>query len=162
MGAVHDFSTLVIDQPSLTDTLFSGSTLENNTTYYWHLSASNVAGESEFSEIWSFTTSTSTAVDWEISAITKGYALWPAYPNPFNPLTKFTYNLPENAEVSLVIYNSMGQFIQELVSGHCQAGEYEVTWDGRDERGAPVAGGLYICHLKTGSVVLTQIILLIR
>lgn len=157
-----DFSTLVINQTSLADTKFSVSALEYNTTYFWRISASNVAGEGEFSEVWSFITSSPTAVDGLISSIPKRYALLPAYPNPFNPITTITYHLPEKADVSLVIYNCMGQFVQELESGHQQAGEYMAIWDGRNNRGSPVTSGLYICHFKTGSRAFTQKILLMR
>lgn len=157
-----DFSTLVIDQTNLTDSIFSASALENNTTYYWRVSACNVAGEGAFSDVWSFTTCSPSAVERKLSSIPKRYALLPAYPNPFNPKTTITYHLPEKAEVSLVIYNSIGQSVQELVSGHRQAGEYTVTWDGRDNRGVPVTSGLYLCHFKSGNNSFTQKILLMR
>ena len=157
-----DFSALVIDQTSLTDTLFSASALENNTVYYWCVSASNAAGEGVLSEVWNFSTSSPTAVDGKIDAIPEHYALLPAYPNPFNPKTTIIYYLPESAEVSLIIYNSMGQFVLELVSSYQHAGEYTVTWDGRNNLGVPVTSGLYFCHFKSGNNAFTQQIMLVR
>ena len=157
-----DFSALVIDQTSLTDTLFSASALENNTVYYWCVSASNAAGEGVLSEVWNFSTSSPTAVDGKIDAIPEHYALLPAYPNPFNPKTTIIYHLPESAEVSLIIYNSMGQFVLELVSSYQHAGEYTVTWDGRNNLGVPVTSGLYFCHFKSGNNAFTQQIMLVR
>lgn len=161
VSGVFDFTDLFVSKTG-TDTALTLTGFEKSTTYYWRVSASNVAGESVFSDEWSFITCSPSAVDGKISSIPKHYALLPAYPNPFNPKTTITYHLPEKAEISLVIYNSMGQSIQELVSGQRQAGEYTVTWDGRDSRGAPVASGLYICLFKTGSRVFTQKILLMR
>ena len=157
-----DFSTLVVDQTSLADTLFSATTLENNTTYYWRVCACNVAGQGVYSDVWSFTTSSSSAIERRIGSIPERYALLPAYPNPFNPMTTITVHLPENAEVSIVVYNSTGQSVRELVSGLRQAGEYRVIWDGRDHHGAPIPSGLYICRFKTGGRVFTQKILLMH
>lgn len=158
----RDFASLIIDQTELADTLFLASVLENDTTYHWRVSASNVAGEGIYSEIWSFTTSSTSDVDGKINFIPQSYALLPAYPNPFNPTTTITYYLPEEAEVSLVIYNCIGQFVRELVSSHHQAGVYLVTWDGRNNHGVSVTSGLYICHFKAGSYMFTQKILLMR
>jgi hypothetical protein len=157
-----DFSNLVINQTGLTDTLISTFALENNTAYFWRVSASNVAGESEFSMAWSFTTSSQTVVDKEITFIPKNYDLLPAYPNPFNPMTTITYHLPEKADVSLVIFNSMGQSVQELVSGHRQAGVYMVKWDGQNNHSAPVTSGLYFCRFKANNHIFTQKMLLMR
>ena len=161
VSGVIDFSDLFVSKTG-TDTVLTLSGFEKSTTYYWRVSASNVAGEGVFSDVWSFTTSSPSAVNRKISSTPKRYALLPVYPNPFNPKTTVTYHLPEQAEVSLVIYNSMGQSVQELVSGNKKAGEYMVTWDGRDYRGAPVTSGVYICLFKSGSHVFTQKILLMR
>lgn len=144
ISAAIDFSTPVISQTALADTIFSAPHLENNTSYFWRVSASNIAGVGLFSDVWSFTTTTFSAVDRIIRSIPNDYALLPAYPNPFNPMTTIAYHLPEESDISLVIYNSMGQQIQELVSGHRQAGTYMISWDGRNNRGAPVTSGLYI------------------
>ena len=157
-----DFSALLSNQTALADTQFYATNLENNTTYFWRVSASNVAGECLFSEIWSFTTSFASAVDPIIKGIYNQFALLPAYPNPFNPKTTLTYHLPEKAEVSIVIYNNMGQPIQELVSGYQHAGVYKISWDGCDPSGLPVKSGLYICLLFTDSRVLTQKLVLMQ
>jgi hypothetical protein len=162
ISTAFDFSNLSIDQADLTDTLFSTSTLAKNTTYYWRISASNVAGEGDFSAVWSFATSFPVAVDGKIRSLPKDYALLPVYPNPFNPATTITYHLPEEADISLMIYNSMGQHVRELGSGQQQSGEHTKTWDGLNNRGAPVTSGLYICYFKADSHVFTQKILLMR
>ncbi len=161
VSALDDFSNLFVSEIGV-DTLFALTGLAKGATYYWRVCGNNAAGASAFTEAWRLTTASSSAVDAKKAPIPHRYALLPVYPNPFNPTTTITYHLPEPAEVALVIYNSMGQSVRQLVSGLRQAGEYRVTWDGSDGRGISVTSGLYLCHVKAGSHVFTQKILLIR
>ncbi len=66
------------------------------------------------------------------------------YPNPFNPMTKIKFGIPEAADVSLNIYNSLGQKITELVNSKLEAGSYEYQWNAKD-----FASGIYIYELRT-------------
>jgi len=161
VSGAADFSDLLVAETG-TDTAFTLTNLSAYTTYYWRVFATNVAGDGEFSVARQFTTSPAVAVDGLTSTIPTRYALLPAYPNPFNPRTTITYHLPEKTDVSLVIYNIIGERIHDMVSGIRQAGEYAVTWDGRDNLGALVPSGLYICRFKAGSRTFTQKFLLIR
>ena len=78
------------------------------------------------------------------------YALNQNYPNPFNPMTNISYQTPEAGNVSLVVYNLLGQEIRKLVNGHHSAGYHSVFWDGRDELGRGVASGVYLYRLNSG------------
>ncbi len=156
-----DFSNLFVSEMT-GDTLFTLSNLDMSTTYYWRVCGNNPAGSSIFSDIWQFSTTPLSSIDMENNLIPKHYALLPIYPNPFNPVTTITYHLPEKADVSLMIYNSMGQSVRELVSANQLAGEYKMIWDGRDNQSASVTSGLYICFFKAGNRVFSQKILLIR
>lgn len=156
-----NFSNLFMSQ-SLTDTASILSGFEKNMINYWRVCASNAAGNGDFSDERRFTIISSTVIDREMNALPTCFALLPVYPNPSNPMTTITYHLPERAEVSLVIYNCIGQSVQELVSGFKQAGEYRITWDGRDRQGSSVKSGLYLCLFETDRRVFTQKILLIR
>ena len=156
-----DFPDLLVSETG-TDTTFTFTNLDANTTYYWRVFGTNVAGDGDCSETRKFTTSSSSVDDGKTASIPTSYALLPVYPNPFNPRTMITYHLPEKADVSLIIYNNMGQSIQELVSGLQQAGEYKVAWNGRDDSGTFVSSGLYICHFNAGNRVFTQKVLLMR
>lgn len=69
------------------------------------------------------------------------------YPNPFNPLTSITYSLPEDAFVSVRVYNILGQEVKTLMNGQQAAHSHRVVWDGTDTMGKPVASGMYICRL---------------
>jgi len=76
------------------------------------------------------------------------YALRQNYPNPFNPETMITFDLPEQARVTLQVYNLMGQTIKTLVNERKGAGRYQVKWDGTNEKGMNVASGVYFYRIK--------------
>lgn len=70
------------------------------------------------------------------------------YPNPFNPTTTIPYQLALQTEVSLSIYNVLGERVRILVNGEREPGEYHEIWDATDESGIPVASGIYFGILK--------------
>ncbi len=84
------------------------------------------------------------------------------YPNPFNAGTKIRYELSYSGEVSLIVYNALGQKVRTLVKQYQYAGAHSVYWDGRDESGKTVAGGLYIYRLKSGDLSMTQKCLMVK
>jgi hypothetical protein len=75
-------------------------------------------------------------------AIPTGFALSQNYPNPFNPVTTITVALPVDATVSLVVYNTLGQKVTELMSGSVSAGYHDVPFDASN-----LASGLYIYRM---------------
>ena len=79
------------------------------------------------------------------------FALSQNYPNPFNPTTTISYQLPVNASVTMRIINMLGQEVRVLDEGSKNAGNYEITWDGRNSNGLPVASGIYFYHLSAKS-----------
>lgn len=94
------------------------------------------------------------------------FELWPNYPNPFNPGTRLAYSLPANAGdnvIALVIFNQVGQRVRTLVYEKQQAaGNHEIFWDGRDDRGAPLASGVYYSRLRFGEQRQTRKMVLLR
>ena len=74
----------------------------------------------------------------------KRYTLHQNYPNPFNSRTIITYDLPAATEVTLTVYNILGQEVRRLVSDRRLAGAHSVAWDGADQGGQPVASGIYL------------------
>jgi hypothetical protein len=92
------------------------------------------------------------------------FALGQNYPNPFNPETTISYDLPEETDVYLVIYDLMSRTVRALVYGYQQPGRHEVVWDGRDENGREVASGVYLYRLEERGrgVVATRRMLLLR
>lgn len=85
----------------------------------------------------------------KVTELPESFDLAQNYPNPFNPVTTIRYQLPENARVSLTIYNTLGQKVASLVSGVAQSpGYYEVVWLGRDLQEKVVASGIYFYRLE--------------
>ena len=84
------------------------------------------------------------------SALPSAYALWPNYPNPFNPATSLRYDLPESGHVLLEVFSVTGQRVTRLVDGWVDAGHHRLKWDGRNDRGQGVASGVYLCRFVVG------------
>lgn len=79
------------------------------------------------------------------------FALIQNYPNPFNPTTQINYALPQSGEVSLQIFNVLGQRVRDLVRNQKQdAGRYSVEWDGNNDFGQPVSSGIYVYRINVG------------
>ncbi len=73
-----------------------------------------------------------------------------AYPNPFNPDTKIMFTLAENTDVTISIYNIMGQHIRTLTDKkYYEKGKHSIYWDGTDSYGGKIGSGVYFCRMKT-------------
>ena len=83
-------------------------------------------------------------------------------PNPFNPETTIAYTLPQSVDVSLVIYNMLGQPIRHLVQGTKSAGQYQVVWDSTDDLGRSVSSGIYLYRMVAGDFVATRKMLVLK
>ena len=78
------------------------------------------------------------------------------YPNPFNPSTTIEYALPAAGQVTIKVYNSLGQEVRTLVDDFQQAGYKSVVWDGKNHGGSPVASGTYIYRVTSGKFVKSE------
>lgn len=77
-------------------------------------------------------------------------------PNPFNPTTRISYEIPEAGHVTLKIFNAVGQHVATLVNDYQEAGAKEITWNGKDDSGHEVASGLYLYRLQAGDQIKTM------
>jgi len=102
-----------------------------------------------------FTINISTGIEESESHI-ESFALYPAYPNPFNPSTTIYYALSKGSRISLKIYNVVGERIKTLVDDFQSPGEKSVVWDGRNDLGQIVGSGVYIYQLKSGNQIRTK------
>jgi len=75
------------------------------------------------------------------------FSLHHNYPNPFNPETIISYDLPRSVNVSLIIYNTLGQEIITLVKEYQAAGRKIVKWNGKNRFGKIVPSGIYFYKL---------------
>ena len=96
------------------------------------------------------------------SIIPDEYSLSQNYPNPFNPTTRIQYSLPKTGLVKINIYTLMGQKISTLVNGNMEAGRHNITWNGMDDLGNPVAAGLYLYQLEAKDFVKTRKMVLLK
>ncbi|NOY76440.1 MAG: T9SS type A sorting domain-containing protein [Calditrichaeota bacterium] len=88
--------------------------------------------------------------------------LFQNYPNPFNPETILQFNVPNEMDVSLSIWNTRGQLIKVLVRQKESPGLHHVIWNGKDASGWNVPSGTYFARLKSDHYVLSQKLLLVR
>jgi len=85
------------------------------------------------------------------------------YPNPFNPETQIKYQLSESSQVTLKIFNLLGQEVITLVNKEQPIGAYTVQWDGKDSFGRQAATGVYIFQMKAGDkFVMSKRMLLLK
>lgn len=73
-------------------------------------------------------------------------------PNPFSPETRIVFELPQAGKVELGIYSPDGRLVRALVTGERQAGVQEVRWDGQDDAGRKLPGGVYFYGLRAPGV----------
>ena len=97
-----------------------------------------------------------------IPLVPLGFSLQQNYPNPFNPKTHITYQLSEACQVRLDVYNPVGQKVRTLVNQIQDTGIHTVVWDGRDDRGLPVASGVYLYRIEAGNFSRTRKMVLLR
>ena len=96
------------------------------------------------------------------SALPETFSLYQNYPNPFNPTTTLRYDLPEQAFVTLTIYDMLGREIAQLVSTTQEAGFKLVKWGGSDSMGRPVSAGVYLYQIRAGEFVQTRKMVLLK
>ena len=84
------------------------------------------------------------------------------FPNPFNPTTEITFTLNQESDITLTIFNMLGQEVKELTSGFKPVGKYTVQWNGKDNLGRSVSTGVYLYSLNNGTQVLTKKMVLMK
>jgi hypothetical protein len=128
------------------------SGLTPGTLYHFRLAASNNGG----------TTNGNDSTFSTVGASRRDPGTYPVdlpqnYPNPFNPATQIDYVLYVPDVVTLKIFNMLGVEVVTLVSGFQVTGKHSVLWDAKGN-----TSGVYFCVLKTGGVVSTRRMLLIK
>jgi hypothetical protein len=79
------------------------------------------------------------------------------FPNPFNPITHISFNLPYSSEISISVYNMSGKKVSTTINGFYSTGNHMIPFDGSD-----LTSGLYVCRLKCKDQFYTKKILLIK
>ena len=92
----------------------------------------------------------------------QSFTLYPAYPNPFNPTTTFSYLLPENQAVSIRIFGIDGRLIRTMMNENQTAGEHLLLWNGRNQENQLVGSGVYIVRVIAGAQIRSQKVILMK
>lgn len=98
----------------------------------------------------------------EIAQTPEQYKLYPNFPNPFNPETHIVFDLPEASDVTITVFNILGQKVRTLLNSKKAAGRYEVIWNGTDQFGNAVSSGIYILEMKAENTSFTRKMVLMK
>jgi hypothetical protein len=90
------------------------------------------------------------------------YSLEQNFPNPFNPSTTISFAVPQTSNVTIEVYNSLGQKVRSLFSGKMEQGTNSVVWNARDDYGREVAAGAYLYRMTAGSYVQVKKMMLVK
>jgi serine protease AprX len=92
----------------------------------------------------------------------QSFSLYQNYPNPFNPATNIKLSLKEDIAFKLVIYNNIGQIVNELFDGYKAAGNYSFIWDGLNSEGKPAPTGIYFYRIISDKFNQSKSMILMR
>ena len=150
------FNEVIFTQAAISDTSITSSIpLEEGQQYYVRVNHQNGSVTSNWSDVFVFSTETSTYTEEE--SIPSAFLLEQNHPNPFNPSTQIQYALPEATQVTLEVFNSVGKKVMELVNGQKSAGYHTATFDA-----SGLSSGVYLYKLTTPSFTQTKKMLLIK
>jgi flagellar hook assembly protein FlgD len=82
-----------------------------------------------------------------------------AYPNPFADQVTIRFSIFESAATNISVYSLLGQKIRQISYNYFSAGDHQLTWDGRNDAGAPVPDGIYFIRITSGNQEVTGKIL---
>ncbi|HBW00418.1 MAG TPA: hypothetical protein DEF03_04415 [Bacteroidetes bacterium] len=151
------FDEVIFNQTAISDTsITSNIDLADGQTYYARVNHQNGSVTSNWSDVFEFSTETSTNTEEE--SFPSAFLLEQNYPNPFNPSTTIEFHIPTSQMVSLVLYDALGREVMEVLEGRLQAGAHSVKFDA-----SSLASGMYLYRLTAAqSGVQTKTMYLIK
>jgi len=84
------------------------------------------------------------------------------YPNPFNPTTTIAYNMVEEGNVSIEVFNIKGQKVKTLLNEHMTVGDHLLVWEGTNDNNQKVSSGIYFYKMKSGNYSSTKKMILMK
>jgi hypothetical protein len=121
--------------------------ISSNGTFYYRLLQIDNDGQSEYSDY----------IEVVGTAIAEEFELAQNYPNPFNPTTKISYSLPSASEVSVKVYDMLGNEVRTLVNEMKDAGSHAVQFDASN-----LSSGIYIYAIQAGEFTKTMKMTLVK
>ncbi len=146
---------------NLTASNYQANNLSSKTNYYWRVKSKNSSGiSSSYSYSGSFNTGSTTAI--HNNELPAQFELSQNYPNPFNPSTTISFSIPNQAFVSLKVFDMLGREVKTLLNQEMVAGKHNLNWNGDNNYGNRVASGTYIYRISAGAIVSTKKMILIK
>ena len=108
------------------------------------------------------TISYSDAVEVLVDLTPTNFELFQNYPNPFNPTTTIQFQVPKVSDVSIIVYDMLGQEVRSLFAGQVQAGNYSVEWNGLNNAGLKMSSGSYIYRMTADEFVEVKEMILLK
>ena len=119
--------------------------------------------EQQRQEVWAlFVNTTPVAVESVDAIIPTRFALYANYPNPFNPSTVISFDLPEALATDVTIWNLLGQQVLTLHTGELAAGRHQISFDGRDDAGQSLPTGIYFYRVNAERFTSTRKLMLLK
>jgi hypothetical protein len=129
--------------------------------YYYHVTATDFSGnEGEESSVNNVFAGVPGIPD--TGDIPMAFELGQGRPNPFSTMTVICFDLPENTNARIRIYDTHGRLIRRLTDSSYEAGRHTVTWRGEDDRGDPAAPGVYFVRMEAGAFEDMKKVMLLR
>ena len=169
LSTAHDFQYFVLQKAltsqfldfsefMLLDTFYLDNDYEYNQPQYYRIMAKDHSGNSSnYSDV---IEAAILALDDEL--LPEQYALHQNYPNPFNPVTKIRYELPENANVSIRIFDINGKVVKNINQGNQNPGKRYVLWDATNQAGESVSAGMYLYMIEAGDYISVKKMLFLK
>jgi len=151
---VFDYSYLYSSQYRL------NRNMEQNAYYYWRVNATTSITISFWSEVRRFKTSILYTGIKDNEEIPTEFNIYNNYPNPFNPVTKITFDLPKDTEVKLVVYDVFGREITRLLNSEFKhAGKHIINFDAMKYN---LASGVYFYRIETDKYTAVKKMILLK
>ncbi|MBD3179931.1 MAG: T9SS type A sorting domain-containing protein [Candidatus Latescibacteria bacterium] len=164
MKFLEDEAVAIIEDAGVREYTFNtGTDFIQNDTIYFHIKAYRGDYQSCWSKVFRYPDGE------EPPELSRGYdtapggfRLYQNHPNPFNPITMISFDLPCSAEVRLVVYDVRGRVVRELAEGRKNSGRYSIPWDGRNSENRMVSSGVYFYRLTAAGRTETRKMILLR
>jgi hypothetical protein len=138
----------------------SGTTAQLNSVYFVDLFHGWAAGEDPYSGegiVINYSTLITPVQNNVIYTTPTEFSLSQNYPNPFNPITTIQYSIPESGNVSLKVFNTLGEEVAELVNEYQQPGIYKVNFNGEN-----LSSGIYFYQINESDYIETKKMVIIK
>jgi len=137
---------------SRTQYTFTDKTIQSGKDYYYRLADVDAAG----------TITQHAPLFISAAHVPVATTMEKAYPNPFNPQTHIAYQIDNETDVTISVFDMLGRQVKSLYTGHQAEGAYNVYWNGTDESGRQAASGSYIIKMQTDHITQSQKVMLMK